>query len=176
MTEQQQGKPTSRQLQQGYSKMAQNELVYMPNDTWSPRYDSTFYTVKLNGFELVHDTLPSDGIDRIRVPGKTNLPAYYYRVDVYRSHERMTLLRRYSQFQWLYHELMANCDTSSSSSSATLEAPLHFPSAVVCRFQWWQDDAFAMTRMQDLAVFLSSALVRPNCSRLLAVRIFLALQ
>jgi PX domain len=153
----------------------QNELVYLPNDTWSPRYDSTFYTVKLNGFELVHDALPSDdGIDTIRVPGKTNLPAYYYRVDVYRRHERTTLLRRYSQFQWLYHELMTSCDTSSAGILDN--APLHFPSAVVCRLQWWQDDAFAMTRMQDLAVFLSSALVRPNCSRLLAVRIFLSLQ
>jgi PX domain len=156
--------------------MAQNELVYLPNDTWSPRYDSTFYTVKLNGFELVHDTLPSDGVDRIRVPGKTNLPAYYYRVDVYRRHERTTLLRRYSQFQWLYHELMAHSDDTSSSAVVDPTATLHFPSAVVCRFQWWQDDAFAMTRMQDLAVFLSSALVRPNCSRLSAVRIFLSLQ
>jgi len=106
--------------------------MYLPKDSWSPRYDATFYTVQVEGYAKVldangttlpqftrnhatstatlTDTLNSDVVvDMEHMPdemgGRTNLPAVYYKVVVSRQHGKTVLYRRYSQFVWLYQQL-----------------------------------------------------------------------
>lgn len=168
------------------------DLMYLPKDFWSPRYDSTFFTVKIEGFELLTSAPPAAATSdaTIIIPSKGTFPAYYYKVVVYREHKRKTLLRRYSQFQWLFRQLIAHPPISPSPPiSVSSEEQQHFvndiatgtpirqlmPAAVVCRFQWWQDDAFAATRMEDLSDFLTAVLERPGYAGHDAMKAFLEL-
>jgi PX domain len=162
-----------------------SDLMFLPQDFWSPRYDSTFYTVKLEGFERLTELPPSSSsAGTVLVPGKTNVPAYYYKVVVYREHKRKTLLRRYSQFKWLYSQLLAHppvppAVVSKNNNNQQQQYddtnPIRLSSSAGCPFQWWQDDAFAAHRLEDLTEFLSATLGRPGYARHPAVVAFLEL-
>jgi len=141
------------------------KLLYLPKDTWSPRYDSTFYTVKLEGKQKLSELpeVPS------AIGGKSNLPAYYYEVAVYREHDKKTVLRRYSQFNWLYEQLIASPPQDEQPPDA---GPIRLPGA--CPLQW-QDDKFAQTRLGRLMDFIGDTLARPGYASHPAVLSFLEL-
>ena len=73
--------------------------MYLPFDQWSPRFEaSTFYTVKVENFEIHLENPPSTS----SLGGKSTFPAYYYTINVYSGRSTHTVYRRYSQFYWLY--------------------------------------------------------------------------
>jgi PX domain len=143
-----------------------SKLMYLPNGYWSPRYDSAFYTVKMEGKEYLKvppiNTTPAiDGMSG---------PAYYYIVVVYREHTKRPLFRRYSHFKWLLEQLSAH-------PPAEVQPPdpkrIHLPPGT-CPFQW-QNDTFAQNRMEELEEFLSDVLARPGYASHPAVAAFLEL-
>ena len=144
---------------------ASPKLLYLPKDSWSPRYDSTFYTVKLEGKQKLSElpAVPS------AIGGKSNLPAYYYEVTVYREHEKKSMLRRYSHFKWLYEQLIWNPPQDEQPSDTK---PIRLPGA--CPLQW-QDDNFAQTRLERLMDFIDDTLARPGYASHPAVLTFLEL-
>lgn len=134
-------------------------MMYLAFEDWSPRFDSqTFYTIKVDGYEL---RTPDMGLPTTSSPGnnssppsttaggKTNLPAYYYKIIVCCGHQTNTIMRRYSQFEWLYRTL--------PKSVTTYEEPLILPPKCSCQ---QQNDSFAQNRMEQLRDFLRDALVR----------------
>lgn len=147
-----------------------NELMYLPESHWSPRYDGTFYTIKCSGFTLVTNNRPS--IPR-EIQGKTSLPAYYYSIAVYREHEKRIVLRRYSHFRWLYQQILSRPPAIQSHHS-TLKKPIQLPFGTCPLFQW-QDDNFAATRQELLSQFMEDILGRPGYANHAAVKTFLEL-
>jgi hypothetical protein len=148
-------------------------LVYLPKDFWSPRYDSNFYTLALEGKQYVESDLP---VAPAAVGGKKSLPAYYYEIVVYREHDRKRVLRRYSQFKWLHEQILAHPPPPGETAAAeeTVEGPFpRFPPGS-CPFQW-QDEVFAQNRMEQLAEYIANMLSRPGYARHPAVVAFLEL-
>jgi len=164
--------------------------MYLPKDLWSPRYDGNFFTVKVEGKQKItsESELPSanetSSNNAILIGGKTNLPAYYYQVIVYREHEKRTLLRRYSQFKWLYEQLVADppplpasmSDEDQVAAVAAMAAKgrISMPPGTCSLFQR-QDDAFAQNRVEQLDSFLQDVLGRPGYASHPACRAFLEL-
>jgi hypothetical protein len=145
-----------------------SKIVYLPKDCWSPRYDSTFYTVKMEGHQQHVATAPSVPLT---IRGKSNLPAYYYILGVYREHEKKTIARRYSHFRWLYEQIRLFPPMDAQDPQA---APIHMPPGS-CPFQW-QNEAFAKNRQEELAEFLDDVLQRPGYASHPAVLAFLELE
>jgi len=150
-------------------------LMYLPKDQWSPRYEETFYSVKLEGYQLL---LEAQSHDTPLPPGKLSFPAYYYQVVVYRGHDKKTVLRRYSQFKWLQHQLLAHPPppplNNENSTSNTTSEPLPSLPPGTCPWQR-QDDGFAACRMDELADFLAQLLGQPGIANHQAVISFLEL-
>ena len=141
-------------------------VMYLAHEDWSPRFERTFYTVKMDGFELYTSALPSDVSN---IGGKATLPAYYYKIIVFCGHQRRTLLRRYSQFEWLYSHL--------PPSIAQYDEPLIFPPKTPCHFLCQpQNDRFAQIRMEQLQDFLRDILIRRGAAQHDAVAKFLELE
>lgn len=136
----------------------EEERMYLSADVWSARYERKFFTVKMEGFELFSDTLPTSSCSN-SMKANSALPAYYYRVAVFCGHDRKVVLRRYSQFKWLWNELAA--------------ASVSFPPGT-CPWQR-QDDGFAERRMQELYTFLDEILQHLQYAQHGAVAIFLEL-
>lgn len=177
-------------------------LLYLPKSAWSPRYDATFFSVVLEGKELVktmadlsekEETEVVVGVApprgrRRKIPGKTNLPAYYYRVTVYRERDKKVCWRRYSHFKWLHEQwlmhpppssvLVSSSDSGNlSNAAAAAEAPLpplQFPPGT-CLGLFPQTDGFAQLRQQHLGEYLDDALCRPGYACHPATRTFLEL-
>lgn len=196
-----------------------NDLMYLPKDLWSPRYDSNFFTIQIIDKLKVESkatmpALPAGsggdadadagagalGSNSSMVGGNTNFPAYYYQIILYRSHTQKSIYRRYSQFQWLYKELMKNPppppleETHHDDNVVVLdEEPIRFPPSLSsadadsCRspscaimffrqFSFLQNDTFAQYRMVQLQTFLDNVLGRgPQYSSHPAVKQFLHL-
>jgi hypothetical protein len=91
-------------------------LFFLPKKLWSPRYESSFYSVTIEACGTVTGTEADDGLDRAAallappapVRGNTRLPAVYYQVTVHREHSKKVVWRRYSHFVWLYGEWVAD--------------------------------------------------------------------
>ena len=152
-----------------------HHLMFLPKDQWSSRYEETFYSVKIEGFEQLMTAPPpftGSGGQILLPPGKSSFPAYYYRIVVYRGHQKTTVLRRYSQFKWLYGQLrMAHFTPASpqpsapiptASSRSTTTQP--FPSLPPGTCPWDRQDAsFAACRQDELAELLTAMLeLRPG--------------
>jgi hypothetical protein len=154
------------------ARIAPQPLVYLPDGFWSPRYDRSFYTVKSEGKQLIKEGRPPTPAS---VDGKENLPAYYFTFSVYRAHEKKNIQRRYSQFRWLYQELISNPPITTTAQDHNIrspESPIRLPSAPL--FQW-QDEKFAQRRLEQLAHFLEDMLGRPGYANHPAVLAFLEL-
>lgn len=141
------------------------KYLFLPKDQWSARFDSTFYTVKIEGKQRL--TAPPDKSVPASIGGKTNFPAWYYRVVVYREHGKEEHLRRYSHFQWLYEQLIANPSSDEQLSGLN---EITFPGSCPMTIQ---NDAFAQGRMEVLADFLNDVLSRPGYASHPAVLTFL---
>ena len=132
----------------------QIDWMYLPKDVWSPRYDTNFYSVKVEGFGRKQSLVPGPNVG-----GNSNLPACYYKINVYRGHETKTVWRRYSQFKWLHQQL----HRASSFPPGT------------CPWQK-QDDEFCNLRKDELQDYVDAALEQPENARHAAVVAFLELE
>ena len=125
--------------------------MYLEHEDWSPRYQDTFYTIRLEKFELfssppkIASQLPPNHFG-----SKTNFPAYYYKIEVFCGrHQPNIIYRRYSQFKWLYENLPKNSESS-----------IVFPPGSGCFFLAPPTESFVKTRKEDLKNFLDGALSR----------------
>jgi hypothetical protein len=139
-------------------------VMYLSHEDWSRRYESSFFTVKLDSVEQLREAPRMDP----RITGKTNHPAYYYRVDVFCAHNTCSVFRRYSHFKWLFHQLCA-----SPPSQGRWEEPLIMPPGS-CFFMP-PDEKFAENRAEQLHEFMRDLLQRPGYSMHPAVVLFLEL-
>lgn len=161
--------PPSQGAQSAASPL--HHLMFLPKDQWSPRYEETFYSVKIEGFQRLFaapataDAAAGSSTETVAAlpAGKPSFPAYYYQVVIYRGHQKKTVLRRYSQFKWLYNQLVAYRPPPSAASATSPATPSPFPSMPPGTCPWdRQDDAFAAVRQDELADFLTSVLERPG--------------
>jgi hypothetical protein len=143
------------------------KLVYLPKDVWSRRYDSTFYTFKFEGKQLLSE--PPEGHKNIG-GGETNKNAWYYDVVVFREHAKTTVQRRYSEFKWLYDQVLKNPPMDEQAPNAS---SIRMPPGT-CPFQW-QSEAFAQNRSEELSEFMGDLLGRPGYAAHPAVVTFLEL-
>jgi len=134
--------------------------MFLAADQWSPRFQSTFFTIKMDTFESCrHPPTSSEPGD---IPlGKGTFPAYYFKIDVCSGHMRHSVLRRYSQFEWLLSKVL-------------IQATVHGmpPKTWICQFQ---DEAFAKNRLGHLREFLEGFLSQPGIAKDLHVVAFLEL-
>jgi hypothetical protein len=124
-------------------RVAAPPAMYLAYEHWSPRYETTFYTVKIDGFESLRSapsTSPSYG-------GKSNHPAFYYKLDVFCGHSTRSVLRRYSEFQWLFNQLPRSADVVLPPGTC---------------FCYPQDETFAQNRSDQLREFLRDLLQQPT--------------
>jgi PX domain len=138
-----------------------NRILYLSKDCWSPRYDSTFYSMQMPAFEQRASEPPLP----LALGGKTHHPAYYYSICVYREQSQTTIWRRYSHFRWLYDQVRDVPMEGEPLSMPPGTCPLH-----------WQTESFAKNRKDELSEFLDSLLQRPGLASHPAVLLFLELQ
>ncbi|KAG7339142.1 PX domain containing protein [Nitzschia inconspicua] len=145
-------------------------VMYLAYEDWSPRFETTFYTIRIDGYELVTTTSATATMTTtsLRNGGKTNLPAYYYKIAVFCGHHRRTVLRRYSQFEFLYKHLPMPVIQYDNEILA-------LPPKSPCLCQP-QNDAFAQNRMEQLQEFLRDVLIRRGAAQHDAVAKFLELE
>lgn len=150
----------------------ERNLMYLAFDQWSPRFDSTFFSFKMTA-KTLHSTPPSqESVGTKRIEGKTNHPAWYYTIQVHSEHRSHTIVRRYSQFHWLYDELRSHPPANRMDYGSD-QPPICIPPKT-CPFQI-QTDEFAQTRLEELSEFLKDALLRPGYASHPAVARFLEL-
>ena len=177
--------------------------MFLSYEHWSPRYDDTFFTIKMDSTELFHSKPPpktTSTSSRNSLPeaesaeqnvvsneeeqcgGNTNFPAYYYKIEVYCSRQpSYVIYRRYSQFHWLYKQLqMLETSTSQSSSGdhnnsqqQQPEQKLVFPPGTC--FWYKQNDTFAQNRLVQLYEFMKDTLQIQTCANHPSVIQFLEL-
>jgi hypothetical protein len=146
-----------------------SNVMYLPKDVWSPRYDSTFFTIKLEGKQLLSE--PPEGHPDLG--GKATFPAYYYNVVIFQEHNKKSLQRRYSEFKWLYDQVSKSPPPTTAEEAPNAE-PIRMPPGTCPLFQW-QNEAFAQNRCEALSEFLSDLLERPGYAAHPAVVRFLDL-
>jgi hypothetical protein len=144
-------------------------VMYLPKDEWSPRFDSTFFSVKLESTQIC----TSPPAVREGICGKTNTPAVYYQVAVFCEHRKITFLRRYSNFKWLYDQLKASPPPPVQDDLYREPPPLNMPPGT-CFFHS-QDDAFIQNRKEQLMDFIDDALILPGYAQHPAVILFFEL-
>mmetsp|Transcript_27230 Transcript_27230/g.63779 ORF Transcript_27230/g.63779 Transcript_27230/m.63779 type:complete len:166 (+) Transcript_27230:158-655(+) len=140
--------------------MAERPVMYLEPEDWSPRYQDTFYTVRLDRFKRFasppnsiaadsDSSLPSNTLG-----AKTGFPAYYYKVEILCGrHDPKVVYRRYSQFKWLYQNLPRAVRVGASD-----DQPIEFPPGSGCLCS--QNEDFAKNRLLQLREFLNEVLVR----------------
>ena len=121
-------------------------MFYLNPEDWSPRFDSTFYTVKLTTFEICNETPPpSSTTDQNRtctckqngaalssndsrahrrrsIGGRSSHPAIYYCLEIQCGHRTRTIWRRYSQFRSLCRRAATSPPPPTSSDPHEVEA------------------------------------------------------
>jgi hypothetical protein len=139
-------------------------VMYLSHEDWSARYESSFFTIKMDSVEQRGEAPPMDPM----ITGKTNHPAYYFQIDVFCEYTTRPVFRRYSHFKWLFHQL---CGSPPSQERG--EEPLIMPPGS-CFFMP-QDEKFAENRMEQLREFMRDLLQRPGYATHPAVIVFLEL-
>lgn len=143
----------------------QIKMHYLAKEHWSPRYDSTFFTVQIVG----KDDLSSTPVIPTALEGKENHPAIYYSVEVFSESQKHICPRRYSQFKWLHLQLTVNPPAGAVEEEHLLAIP---PGS--CPWQS-HDEAFLTVRQEALHDYLRDVLARPGYSKHPAIRLFLEL-
>ena len=138
--------------------------AFLASDQWSPRFEATFFTVKLENFELARAPPQSDEHSRFLFHGKGTFPAYYYKIDVFCGHAKHSVLRRFSQFAEL---------VSKVPHDTRPDAPELPPKTWICQPQ---DAPFAQNRLEQLREFLERFLQRPGIATDPIVMEFLELE
>ncbi len=150
----------SRELASDASKLPE---MFLAADQWSSRFQSTFFTVKMDSFELRREPPPGSLTEPSGMPqGNGTFPAYYYKIDVCSGHAKHSVLRRYSQFNWL-----------GSRVPMRASVPEMPPKTWICQPQ---TNEFAKIRMEQLLEFLVGFLCQPGIAKDPSVVAFLELQ
>ena len=141
--------------------------MYLEKHQWSKRFDSTFFSFSMDGKRqlLEAPSIPAT------IKGKTNHPAMYFELTVYCGHRTTSIVRRYSHFQWLFHQVYDS--NSKQLDRMTGGPPLRLPPGT-CPFQR-MDETFLEKRKEELQHFLNELLNRPGYSQHPAVVTFLLL-
>ena len=137
--------------------------MFLASDQWSPRFEGTFFTVKMKGYELLR-SLPESAESSRVAKGKGTFPAYYYTIDVCCGHAKHTIQRRFSQFDWL----LSHIPSHNWPNLPTLP-----PKTWICQSQ---DAKFAMHRLEQLGEFLGEFLSQPGIATDPSVVEFLELE
>eukprot|EP00536_Pseudo-nitzschia_multiseries_P007091 jgi/Psemu1/65877/estExt_Genemark1.C_1600052 len=138
--------------------MAERPVMYLEQEDWSPRYQDTFYTVRMDHFDRF--TSPPDNDHHGSLPpndfgAKKTFPAYYYKIEVLCGrHDPKVVYRRYSQV--------------GNSNSGEQQQAIQLPPGSGCLCS--QNDDFAKNRLEQLREFLNEVLVRREvaCSDVVA--------
>jgi hypothetical protein len=147
--------------------------MFLEFSQWSPRFDAAFYSIKMEGKEL--RSSPPDGFAAAGAPpGKDRHPAYYYLITVFREKEKKVIYRRYSQFRWLYDQIVNYKPPEPTPGGMPELEPIVIPPKT-CP---WQkiDDVFAQNRLEELRDFMTNILIRPGIASHPAVLQFLELR
>jgi hypothetical protein len=145
------------------------KFLYLDEKQWSPRFEETVYTVRVESFqrfETAPEDLPSD------IGGNTHHPCFYYKVVVRRARTTQTLWRRFSHFQWLYHKVQAAPPPTTSEDDPAVNVPVKFPPGTCWPFQ---SEKLGERRVELLTTFLDDMLSRQGYASHPAVVTFLEL-
>jgi len=138
--------------------------MYLAHENWSPRYDQTFFSVKITANEKLKSA--PDGSPENALPGKTTFPAFYYTVAVYCGSQVHQVQRRYSQFQWLHQHIPQTFDVSRGIVVALPPTPCFFH---------FQTERLADNRTEELNEYLRDILQIPGNATDSSVAKFLGL-
>lgn len=152
------------------------DLMYLPKKMWSPRYEDSFYTVRVDGFYR-YESSPAEAMPSSdkRIGGHSHHPAYYYKVILNRSHATQQVWRRFSQFRWLLQQVKASPPVLRDVNAAEYhqgQEPITLPPGTCWPFQ---TDELAEKRVGLLGEFLDNLLSRPGYATHPAVLAFLEL-
>ena len=145
-------------------------MFYLPKEKWSPRFDSTFFTIDF-GPQIKCD-IPPKKIDFSSLGGNSDHPALYYEVNILSGRQSRTLLRRYSQFYHVYKELQTN--PTPENAKDPIKQTLSIPPRT-CLFQRVDED-FLIERKNGLESFLKDLLGRPGYIDHPSVQAFLEIE
>lgn len=131
--------------------MSERPVMYLEYDDWSPRYQETFYTVRIEGFQLLASPPEASfQLPHNQLGSKNTFPAYYYEIKVFCGrHPPRIVYRRYSQFKWLYKNI-----------SALSKSDISLPSGRSCFLCAPSTESVAKERTCAFKDFLEEALVR----------------
>ena len=129
--------------------------MFLPKDQWSPRFDATFFSVSIEGYERRSEQ------PLVEPPVASSVPAVYYKLVVYREHQQTIQWRRFSQFVWLHHQLSTIADLPSLPPKTCPWQPI--------------DDAFLQNRQSELSDYLVDLLAVPGVATHPSLQIFLQL-
>uniref|UniRef100_A0A7S1FWZ9 PX domain-containing protein n=1 Tax=Corethron hystrix TaxID=216773 RepID=A0A7S1FWZ9_9STRA len=110
--------------------------TFLAPDHWSPRYGSSFFTIKMKEYKTIEHKSSCD-FDTLKC-GNTAYPAIYYSVCVTRGDNSERIMwRRYSQFLWLF-----NCMNKLPFLESPLKAlpPKRVDVPIIGKFCWGDGD------------------------------------
>lgn len=145
-------------------------LMYLPKDFWSKRYEDSFYTIHVEGYERYAAAPEGSNASARTIGGHGHHPAFYYKVVVYRSNQTKVLWRRFSQFVWLYRQVKAKLPPPLPDAPPA--QALRLPPGTCWPFQ---SEGLAQERVELLSAFLDDLLGRPGYASHPAVVTFLEL-
>ena len=155
-------------------------MMFLPESKWSPRYESQFYTIRMNSYVTLdkppeedeeagqnNTTFGNDNDDIctffricniLNTPNKT-FPAVYYKIEVLQGNSSHTILRRYSQFVYLRHKIYDSIMINNSKDINKL------PPKTGPFFNTTNNanEEFVYERMEGLYKFLVGLLMQPEC-------------
>lgn len=142
--------------------------MFLAFEDWSPRFESTFYTIKMESYELVGSPPEANSISSssTRLEGKYSFPAYYYRIEILCGKSKHSVLRRYSQFASLYRKIAQDHRNGANDPSLP-------PGTCLCQPQ---DESFAQNRLEQLREFFGDILQLQGVSSHPAIVGFLELE
>lgn len=147
------------------SKGDKPKFLYLPRSQWSPRFEDSFYTVRVEGFERCNSA-PARSSETVR--GHSHHPAFYYKVVLHRGTTSQEMWRRFSQFVWLYRQVQTS--PPPPIEGAPLPETLRLPPGTCWPFQ---SQDLATKRVELLSCFLDDMLSRPGYASHPAVLTFL---
>jgi hypothetical protein len=163
--------------------IAYTNMMFLPESKWSPRYESQFYTIRMNSYVTLdkppqeeeedavgqNNTFGNDNDDICTLfklcnilndtPNKT-FPAVYYKIEVLRGNSSHTILRRYSQFVYLHHKIFDTIIIQNTKHISKLppKTGLFYNTT-----NNTNNEEFLYERMEGLYKFLVGLLMQPEC-------------
>ena len=144
------------------------QFLYLPKNQWSPRYEDSFYTVRVEAFqrfEVAPAEIPS------ALGGNSHHPCFYFKIILQRGHTTKEIWRRFSNFQWLYNRVQAAPPRVDEGNSGA-DNPLKLPPGTCWPFQ---SEQLGEKRVKLLGEFLDDMLCRPGYANHPSVLTFLEL-